>query len=553
MNFFTITELAKRKNMLAPADEFVEKMSSGLMSREGAAGFAKFKTALAQKTDAVFSHWNEAVTNNDFTKFTGFFAYFLRRVLSCDIGDSSFPAHRGVGIMKSHFPQAAMSLSLAEFLCQEDKASELLQHLVTVSPDTIYLQTALAKALLNEKKYRAADAALVARRIATYDYTASRILNDAQKALKINGLQPDYPLSIPDPANRFCEVPFLQRKLTRAYTSATSIGATFCYCGTWLPLVLEGESALWNSPEMQDVRQSILDGSFKYCDECRCPLLQQGTLPYKHEVSDAYLRDIIDNNLVILPKGPSKIMLDYDYSCNISCPSCRPEVCMMDAKTAAIMDEKIERELSTILPDVEWLILSQAGEALASPHSLRILKSLTPEKYPELKVEIFTNLSLVSPKKWKSLGTSAQCIKRLFMSIDGGTKPTLEKLRRGLTWERMLDALDFVRTLRKDGMLEYTSIGFVLQYDNYKEFKEILELASTYCVDLLMITKIMSNGSYGLEEFENVNVGDAAHPEFAAYTAAAEELQAVYKKMQDDRETVLAAGKSVPELVLRLF
>ena len=136
---------------------------------------------------------------------------------------------------------------------------------------------------------------------------------------------------------------------------------------------------------------------------------------------------------------------------------------MANAKVVQKLDELMDKELPSLLPEVREIVLSQSGEALASKHSLRILKSLTPAKYPELKVELFTNMTLVSPKMWESLGESAGCIKRIFMSVDGATPPTLEKLRRGLKWPRLLEALAFVRDLRRNGRLEWTTLQLVLQ------------------------------------------------------------------------------------------
>ena len=304
---------------------------------------------------------------------------------------------------------------------------------------------------------------------------------------------------------------------------------------------------------MQELRRSVLDGSFRYCDECRCPALQEGTLPRKSEISDSYLRGIIDTKKTLLEQGPKRLLFAYDTSCNISCPSCRPSVHMASAQTTKTLDGYTDNALPPLLPDVREIVLSQSGEALASKHSLRILKSLTPEKYPHLKVELFTNMTLVSPKTWEDLGESAGCIKRIFMSVDGATPATLEKLRRGLKWPRLIEALEFVRDLRRKGQLEHVTLQLVLQKDNFRELCTLLELASTYCIDTVMISKIESHGSYGAEEFHDLNVGDPKNPLFTAYEAAIEDVKAFHAVMESNRASIEAEGKSVPHVIWRLF
>ena len=68
-----------------------------------------------------------------------------------------------------------------------------------------------------------------------------------------------------------------------------------------------------------------------------------------------------------------------------------------------------------------------------------------------------------------------------------------------------------------------------------------------------MISKIESHGSYEGDTFHDLNIGDPANPLFADYTAAIEAAKRYHARMVQDRELLQAEGKSVPDVIWRLF
>ena len=49
-------------------------------------------------------------------------------------------------------------------------------------------------------------------------------------------------------------------------------------CPSWLPIDIEqglGIKGNFRSPKAEKVRDSIIDGSYKYCDELQCPYLSE--------------------------------------------------------------------------------------------------------------------------------------------------------------------------------------------------------------------------------------------------------------------------------------
>ena len=85
--------------------------------------------------------------------------------------------------------------------------------------------------------------------------------------------------------------------------------------------------SVWNGAKSQEFRKSILDGSFRYCNKTQCPMIQNNSLPDVEDIlngfHDEYYKKIIENNLLI-SDNCNFINLCYDVSCNLRCPSCRP-------------------------------------------------------------------------------------------------------------------------------------------------------------------------------------------------------------------------------------
>jgi len=109
-------------------------------------------------------------------------------------------------------------------------------------------------------------------------------------------------------------------------------GDVYLCCPSWLDKVvgniqLQTVEEVWNGRPAQELRRSILDGSFRYCDGGRCPFLQtlSGPVTRVDAVTDPDLREAIDKQMLELPYGPKEVNCSYDRSCNLSCPSCRKE------------------------------------------------------------------------------------------------------------------------------------------------------------------------------------------------------------------------------------
>ena len=147
---------------------------------------------------------------------------------------------------------------------------------------------------------------------------------------------------------------------------------------------------------------------------------------------------------------------------------------------------------------------------------------------------------------WDDLGETASLINTLHLSIDGATPQTLEKLRRGLKWNRMLDALDFIQGLRTSSKLVYVSVNFIIQKDNFRELPKMIELCSSYCLDALLPARISYHGSYTNDQFRDIDVGDPNHPLHTEYIDVIKQTVALHKEMEKNASKIMASRRSVP-------
>lgn len=491
--------------------------------------------------------WKNARQTKKFKSVPKAIKFFINHINTRDIADEEYPLYRSVGYFKNSFCFVRLLKALT-FLCGGGKGGgEFLRLLTLTEPTNFLYQVALSQWLLQQGEYRrAADVAILAGRLRALDLCVSKTIVRTQKALHDNRMTPDYTYVLNDHSDRFCKLPFT---LLNVFSRSINQPLTFslCQCRGWMPMAFP-EDFSWNNQDAQELRLTILNGSFHYCNELRCPFLANNILPRREDVNDDYLREIITNNITNLPKGPEELTLGYDTTCNLSCPSCRDKVHVADPQTTQFLNKTMDRKLPSLLADVNTLCLSQTGEALASPHYRRLLRSITPSKYPNLKIKLMSNLKLISQQTWAELGPTADNIKTLLLSIDGATPSTLEKLRRGLTWERMTEALAFARELRKSSKINHISVMFVIQKDNFRELPLMLELCSRYCVDHLSVARISSHGTYTHEQFRNIDVGDPSNPFYSEYHAIIEQFQMLHKQMEENRKEILKSGRSVPTI-----
>ena len=283
----------------------------------------------------------------------------------------------------------------------------------------------------------------------------------------------------------------------------------------------------FNNERAQDFRRSILDGSYKYCQNCA--FMQDGTpnpdsgILHRDAIPTGWQRKIVNKGLTYIDpySVPLFVGFNYDVSCNLQCPSCRSRRCMIQPGTSRHARlEKLQNKIKgRLLKAAEFGFMTGWGDPFASPLYSNLIRTLTPEEYPRLKWIFLTNGQLFSRRRYEELPIKR--IQSIAVSIDAATPETYAINRIGGKWDRLMRNLAFLGELRAAGGTEWLSIRFLVQENNWREMKQFIELGARNNVDTVEFMAIRHlNTETSPEDYAQRAIWLPEHPrynEFAKY------------------------------------
>lgn len=330
-------------------------------------------------------------------------------------------------------------------------------------------------------------------------------------------------LSAPDDAlhrldDKLCPVPFLQLDVLER-------SAHLC-CASWLrrsvgDLSTESYDEVWHSAAATEIRRSILDGSYRYCNKSACPVLTGGLLTPRDELSrDPWWAEVLAKGTGEIDRLPRRLNLAYDRHCNLSCPSCRSGLITSDEVTRTRLDEITQRNVLPLLAAAHELHVTGSGDPFASKTFRRLLHWIDGERCPELKLVLMTNGMLLTRSEWTKFPNLAGRVKLVKISVDGATAETHEALRRGSRWEVLEPNLVFVGELLRTGAIENYELVFVVQRQNYREMGAFVDLALRVGANQVHFERMTNWGTFSELEYLDRAVWNPRHPEHAAFRDA---------------------------------
>ncbi|CAN5159384.1 hypothetical protein BH10PSE13_BH10PSE13_09970 [soil metagenome] len=318
--------------------------------------------------------------------------------------------------------------------------------------------------------------------------------------------------------DRFCSTPFVKFDVLD--------GSTHQCCASWIQesagnlAATDNWQHVWNSQTAQDIRASILDGSYRYCNKTACPHIGSNALPTKAAiaaVSDK-LRDIVENNRTEIVEGPERVTLAYDKTCNLSCPSCRTEKIAADSATRDRFDKLQETAILPMLRSARLVDITGSGDPFASKNFRRLMEKLNADDYPDLSFLIMTNGMLLTPREWERFpALHGGRVAFMRVSLDAATGPTHERLRRGARWSVMESNLAFIRDLRQAGEIGHLTITFTVQVDNYREMGDAVDLGHRYGADSVDFLRMTNWGTFTNAQYTRAAVFMPSHPDYDAF------------------------------------
>jgi len=249
-----------------------------------------------------------------------------------------------------------------------------------------------------------------------------------------------------------------------------------CECQSWLPqsvgnLQLLKLSEILGSSVRRAMQESVSDGTYRYCNQDQCSYIRNG---YIDDTPAPHLKNL---------------RLAIDDSCNLRCPSCR--------KGMIFHKDGPNYDLGMRLADrvIEWLDtreqpitvhIGSDGDPFASQVYRYFMDKLPKKK--SLKYSILTNGLLFKEFHYRIPHVLSNLL-TMGVSVDGASAETYEKLRLGGKWQKILDALDFIGSVKNTYHFKY-DIHMVVQQDNHHEIDRMVELCIRYGVDRLYLNQI---------------------------------------------------------------
>jgi len=272
---------------------------------------------------------------------------------------------------------------------------------------------------------------------------------------------------------------------------------------------------IWNSPVAQDIRRSILDGSYKYCNHKLCPKIQGDILTDYNKLS-VFEKEIIERQQVVMPNLPKRFMLCFDRSCNLSCPSCRTHKIIhaqgKEFDKATYLTEKLLQDLFSKPHDNPIdLMITGSGDPFASKVYRRLIESINGDDFPNLRIDLFTNGVLLTPDQWQKLERVHRNINMISVSIDAATSETYKKVRGG-DWQQLMDNMNFLGELLKSGHIRNFETNFVVQKNNFREMRSFVNLCASKNVQFINFSPLVDWKTWGADEFSDQCVWHQNHP-----------------------------------------
>jgi hypothetical protein len=295
----------------------------------------------------------------------------------------------------------------------------------------------------------------------------------------------------------FCPNPFKRMEVK-------ANGDVYCCCEGWLPRSLGnvldvGLLEIWEGEVAREVRASVEDGSFRYCTAC--PFLPGPRGP----VVSGRPADLCVGRVGVLK-------LDYDQSCNLTCPSCRVE------HSDRFVDSSKVREIhedvlgSGVLERVDQVYLTGAGDPFASPSYWPMLQS-----FPKLrsggrpKLFLHTNGQLFDEAHWEAMADAQDMVCGVGISVDAACEETY-RLNRRASWGRLWKNVAFVNGLQEErGFM--LGMFFTVQANNFREIIPFTRLAFNHRAAWINVMALRNWGTYSAEDYRQRAVHVPGHPQ----------------------------------------
>ena len=230
---------------------------------------------------------------------------------------------------------------------------------------------------------------------------------------------------------------------------------------------------IWNGEKAEVFRESMLDGSYRFCNHGKCPYCANNELE----------KQLVDYEV---PKYPTMCSLSYQLQCNYVCRFCRSQL-YSPCESEKENYQKIEKELKKIAPGLKMISANGAGELFCSDSILDYLKNA--DISPDTEVQLETNGSLFNEKNWSRIQNLGNKKLSVIVTVHSFNEETYQYLSgTKLPIKNIKDNLKFVSELRDKDIINKFEIATVVCERNFREMPEFVKhCLSEYAVDSIRL------------------------------------------------------------------
>ena len=288
-----------------------------------------------------------------------------------------------------------------------------------------------------------------------------------------------------------------------------SAGDVFpCVCQAWLPISLgkiwdfDSLNHIVRNPRAREIQASILDGSYRYCDNNTCGLIKTNDL---------------EGHINHKPDSINWINFAIDPSCNLTCPSCRKDFIFINQGPEYEQRIRIvDHAVKLIEQHDQWIkfSLSSDGDPFASLIYRDLLSKLNVTGKP-VEIEIITN-GILAKAHWHKMSGVHNNIVRFKVSFDAGSEQVYNIIRRGGDWNKLLDSCEFISKWKQKNYSKMSlTANFVVQTGNYRDMANYVDLCDQLGFDEINFQSINDWGTFA--DFKSHAVWQSSHPEHGEF------------------------------------
>lgn len=265
---------------------------------------------------------------------------------------------------------------------------------------------------------------------------------------------------------------------------------------------------IWNGDAANRLRESIKKGDFSICRIDGCPFLQNNNLPERSA-------EFIKSYHVL--ETPSVVNLAYDFMCNQYCETCRKKKWEPILPLYKNYMDKIHEQIAPILNKAKEISTSGHGDPFASPYMMKVLHNLKPSSH-NIRLLIETNGVYCDKKHWDQLYHLHNCYIELIITNNSYDKFIYDHISRGGNYKKLIENLNYIRSLRKSGVINRFALTMVIQDRNFREIPSFIERSlEEYNADKVILRPVYQWGTMREDIFWFKDVLNPLHPYHQEY------------------------------------